>query len=101
LGGHEPTIHDLYRSFDEAGQKRREPMRKIVAANGKWDGSAPHHRGQDDLRRAILPRLAGVKLERLMSATGLTKGACSKIRSGKVVPHMRHWLPLEQLISSS
>jgi hypothetical protein len=45
----------------------------------------------------ILPRLAGVPLSRIQQATGLSVSACSKIRSGKLMPHGRHWAALAQI----
>jgi hypothetical protein len=41
--------------------------------------------------REILPSLQEVPLLALARATGLTYGYLSQIRSGKRVPHLRHW----------
>jgi hypothetical protein len=35
--------------------------------------------------------LADVKLTEIMAATGLSKSMASHIRSGRTVPHARHW----------
>jgi CRISPR associated protein Cas1 len=45
----------------------------------------------------ILPRLADVPLSRIQQATGLSVSACSKMRSGKLTPHVRHWAALAQI----
>ena len=69
-------------------------MAGVVAANRAWNGPAD----PKVFRRAIAPRLEACKLSELMKATGLTKGACSRIRAGQVVPHPRHWVGLEGLV---
>jgi len=51
----------------------------------------------DDYRQLVVPSLPKLKLETIMAATGLTKGACSMIRRGKVVPHPGHWGKLAML----
>ncbi len=45
----------------------------------------------------IQPRLPQLPLSALAAATGLSLSACSRIRSGKLVPHQRHWDALSQL----
>jgi hypothetical protein len=54
----------------------------------------------------VLPTMqlgfGGIGLQRfltvtLQSVTGLTNGACSAIRRGRVIPHSRHWKALRQL----
>jgi hypothetical protein len=51
-------------------------------------------------RVEVLPRLAGVPLSAMMNSTGLSSSACSRLRSGKLMPHARHWASLQQLIES-
>jgi hypothetical protein len=51
-------------------------------------------------RQHVLPGLQRFSLVTLQSVTGLSNGACSLIRRGRVVPHPRHWQPLQQLTSS-
>jgi hypothetical protein len=77
-----------------AGAKRRAAMATVVAANRAWAGDAIN---SAEFRRTILPHLAALKLADLMAATGLTKGACSRIRAGRVLPHPRHWQALETM----
>lgn len=80
-----------------AGIKRRRAMSNVVAANQEWEASAGAMPDFGHYRDAIAPALHGLPLRALMGATGLTKGACSKIRRGTVVPHPRHWEGLYQL----
>jgi hypothetical protein len=83
------------RGAPAAGAKRRQMMTAVVAANRAWDGPAD----PEVFRRGIAPRLETFKLSELMEVTGLTKGACSRIRAGPVVPHARHWAGLERLVN--
>jgi len=46
---------------------------------------------EDRYRVEVLPRLAAVPLSRLQEVTRLSISACSRIRSGKLMPHRRHW----------
>jgi hypothetical protein len=47
---------------------------------------------------AVLPALEALPLSALASATGLSISACSRIRSGKLSPHPRHWDALAFLV---
>jgi len=81
----------------EAGAKRRRAMREVLRADRAW---ARKHREIPDVafyRQEVLPGIQGVKLTQLAAQTGLTKSACSRIRSGEVVPHARHWTTLAEL----
>ena len=46
---------------------------------------------------AIRAGLAGIKLDAIAAAIGVSRTAASKIRSGHLVPHMRHWEALAEL----
>ena len=46
-------------------------------------------------RDEILPRLQAQPLSNIQQATGLSISACSRIRSGQLLPHRRHWLHLK------
>jgi hypothetical protein len=45
--------------------------------------------------------LADVKLTAIMAAAGLAKSSASQIRSGRTVPHVRHWSALAALARDS
>lgn len=84
------------RRSPEAGAKRREAMTRIARENRQWDRT----NGPTDaatFRRDILPQIQALRLKALIEATGLTKGACSRIRAGKTVPHPRHWQAFREL----
>lgn len=71
-------------------------MARIDRENKRWD----RWNGPTDaatFTRDILPQIQALPLKALMNTTGLTKGACSRIRAGKAVPHPRHWERLREL----
>jgi hypothetical protein len=45
----------------------------------------------------IREALSGIPLQRIMDAIDVSRTAASKIRSGKLVPHVRHWETLGSL----
>jgi len=71
-------------------------LRSVFAANRAWERE---HGSADPSRflETILPGLASVPLRTLVTATGLSKTACGAIRSGKKLPHPRHWNTLREL----
>jgi hypothetical protein len=84
------------RQAPEAAEKRRAAMKRIDRENKRWvRGTA--HTEPSLFRGEVLPLIQGAPLRSLLEATGLTKGACSRIRAGKTVPHPRHWGGLASL----
>lgn len=80
---------------------RRRRGRAIAAANAglaEWRAKHPgEHRRSPEAFAPIRAGIAKVKLSEIMAVTGLSKSTASQIRSGRVVPHARHWLPLSRL----
>jgi hypothetical protein len=80
---------------------RRERGRAIAAAHGglaEWRAEhADRDRPPPEAFAPIRDSLAGVKLREIMAATGLSKSMASQIRSGRAVPHVRHWPALFRL----
>jgi CRISPR-associated endonuclease Cas1 len=74
--------------------KRRRTMKRVIAANRAWSGPSA---APSVFRKEILPGLRDVRLTEIEQVTGLSSGACSRIRSGKSVPHPRHWEALADL----
>lgn len=63
-----------------------------------WSAANPGHVADPAMfEDAIRPGLTDVPLSRMQAATGLSLSACSRIRSGALVPHARHWESLEAL----
>jgi hypothetical protein len=74
-------------------------MAAVVSANKAWEAVAKSKLDPHEYRHRIAASLKDHPLKDIMAATGLTKGACSKIRKGSVVPHPRHWQALQQLLA--
>jgi CRISPR-associated endonuclease Cas1 len=82
----------------EARAKRRESLVAAKAAEREWDANGGQSTiTEQQLYEEVLPRLAGVPLSKLERATGLSNSSCSRIRSGKMTPHPRHWDTLARL----
>jgi hypothetical protein len=82
--------------------KRAESMAAIRAAEQKWERE--HCGMARPLPSEFMPireGLSGVPLGRIMEAIGVSRTAASKIRSGQLVPHIRHWEALARLVSAS
>ena len=79
----------------EAAEKRAATMSRRKRELKKWETEHPDTIADPDVfARKILPGLERVPLYELARATGLTHGYLSQIRSGKKVPHRRHWAAL-------
>jgi hypothetical protein len=70
---------------------RVEKMRRQKAERDVWEAA---HAGKvwdradfEPIRRA----LADVPISVLMSVTGLSRGACTSLRTGRAPCHPRHW----------
>jgi len=86
----------------EAKAKRFASRLRHVAAIRAWKPSdLPEWLSQETYRRDILPRLAPLKLPTLMAAMGISKPYAINIRSGKRIPHPRHWELLAKLAGLS
>jgi hypothetical protein len=82
-----------------AGEKRGAAMARRRREARNWNAEHPGKIVDPELfAREILPSLQGVPLSALVRATGLTYGYLSQIRSGKRVPHMRHWTAFRESI---
>ncbi len=83
-----------------AAAKRSKSLSKRKEEESSWRPNAEDRSWTGDRYQAeILPALEGLPLSALMRATGLSLSACSRIRSGQLVPHQRHWRPLLQILS--
>lgn len=76
------------------------PMRSNTAAIA--NGRGGHIRADRDeawFAPEIVPKLDGYSLSAIARATGLSVSACSRIRSGSQVPHVRYWNELLSLVT--
>jgi hypothetical protein len=68
------------------------------AAEREWEATGAHWAiNEQQLYEEVMPRLAEVPLSKIERATGLSNSACSRIRSGRMTPHPRHWDTLAEL----
>jgi hypothetical protein len=77
-------------------------MAAVRAAEQEWEQQ--HQRMVRPLPSEFAPireALSGVRLQTIMETIGVSRTAASKIRSGKLVPHVRHWEVLTRLIQTA
>jgi hypothetical protein len=87
------------RKDPKVNRRRGAAISESHRHNREWNRE---HRGDRNdgawFRREILRKLDTFPLSAIASATGLSLAACSRIRSGKRVPHPRHWGALLALV---
>ncbi|MFZ0573704.1 MAG: hypothetical protein WAM02_03345 [Candidatus Cybelea sp.] len=66
--------------------------------NRNWAREHPDQRDEAWFKREIAPKLDAFSLKEIGHATGLSLAACSRIRAGATVPHLRHWEALLALV---
>ncbi len=65
----------------------------------EWDrGNPTANRDQTHFRNQVLPLIAATPLSDIVRVTGLSVSAASRVRSGALTPHARHWAPIESLV---
>jgi len=91
-----PPTHTL-----EARNRRRKANSAQRQAQAEWDSNHPDaNRDPDWFRMEILPRLSTLSITRIAQATYLSTSSASKVRSGQLLPHPRHWERLGRLCQS-
>lgn len=81
--------------FVRTGAAPRPAMRSAAAYSVHV--AVPIRTRQRLFRREILPGLLGLPAKTLMDATGLSRRYCLLIRSGRRVPHPKHWDKLREI----
>ena len=82
----------------EADASRAENRRRHAAAQKIWlPSDQPAWLDEETYRRKILPRLATVTVSAIRVAMGVSKPYATEVRSGKRLPHPRHWQTLARL----
>jgi CRISPR-associated endonuclease Cas1 len=83
----------------EAEKKRSENRRRNITAQKAWQPSElPSWLDQRTYTQRILPRLSTVNVSAIQLAMRVSKAYAADIRSGKRVPHPRHWQSLSKLV---
>lgn len=85
--GHDSTARPKLSGAATASQQRKAAF--AWRDDGSLDGV--------DFWRYILPKLQGLPARVVAEAMGATISHGSKVRSGKVIPHRRHWDALAEL----
>lgn len=81
-----------------AETKRADKRRRDFAAQKAWPASdQPAWLNEKTYLRKIHPRLAVVTISAIRQALSVSKGYATNIRSGKRLPHPRHWQILANL----
>jgi len=87
---------------DQAQERRAETQRRHRSAKAGWKYSdLPAWLDKKVYRREIQPRLKRVSLSVLATKLGISIPYAVNIRSGRRVPHQRHWLSLAELADVS
>jgi CRISPR-associated protein Cas1 len=86
----------------EIRRSRGRAIAAAVAGVHDWRGKNPNSEHPPaEAFGSIRRGLADVKLTAIMAAAGLAKSSASQIRSGRTVPHVRHWSALAALARDS
>jgi hypothetical protein len=84
----------------EAAEKRSRSLSERKQQEQAWTpGRNDADWTLDRYQRDVLPELGRLSLSQIQEATGLSTSACSRIRSGKLTPHRRHWPVLSSAVS--
>jgi CRISPR-associated endonuclease Cas1 len=84
----------------EAEAQRADTMRKHEAAIREWKPTdLPEWLNDTTYGEKVQPHLPTVTIRAIMEALHVSKPYASDIRSGKKIPHQRHWRKLSQLIN--
>jgi CRISPR-associated endonuclease Cas1 len=87
-------------THNPAAQARRsETQRRQHAARSAWRPTdKPIWMNEEYYLQKIQPGLAAVQVPTIQKALSISEPYALRIRSGKCIPHVRHWLSLAQLV---
>ncbi len=81
-----------------ARARRATSLRAERAARDEWNREHPEEdHDRDAFTREILPGLSQLPLREITQVTGISDSAASRVRSGRLIPHPRHWAALREL----
>lgn len=81
-----------------ASEARSSANARQREAQKQWNESDGAELDLAWYEREILPRLSALTLPMIARATGASTSAASQWRSGKRVPHRRHWQKLAECL---
>jgi CRISPR associated protein Cas1 len=85
-------------AVSDTGLRKAAASVRVQEGLARWRDQGGGRRDPELFQKEILPHLREVPLSELMEATGLSEPYCSRIRRGRVVPHVRHWQVLMALV---
>jgi len=86
----------------EARARQAEKQRQHAAELKAWKPSEkPDWLTEEVYRERIQPRLASITVPAIASALGVSQPYAAEIRTGRYLPHPRHWLALARLVGVS
>lgn len=95
-----PAVADLPPTCRNCGATLYDRRRQLCSTC--WGvhrgGSSPIT--EEQYSTQVQPGLAAVGIKRLCEATGLSPSMCSRVRSGSLTPHPRHWVVLADLAAA-
>jgi CRISPR-associated endonuclease Cas1 len=86
------------RSTPSNRNKHGEDARTQAVEIAAWKKKNPVRPSKAIFTAEILPTLRALPSATIVSATGLSKIMCAKVRRGEIVPHPRHWPALRALV---
>jgi len=89
-------------SHNPAAKKRRSASVALQQQRQReWKDRHPNHIGDpDDYLSNIAPRLAAFRTTTIASALGVSRTSAVKYRKGTLIPHVRHWDALRELVAN-
>ena len=82
----------------EAAELQRTRNAEVRLTEQQWEmTNSDKAFDRERFLREVAPNLASVTLTTIAKATGMSTSAASQVRSGKRVPHPRHWAALEEI----
>ena len=90
-------------SHSRAAEARRAAtQRRNAAAISTWKASdLPEWFTEEIYRTKIQPALAGITVPAIATTLGISEPYATNIRSGRRIPHRRHWLALGRFVGVS
>ena len=86
----------------EAQAKRSATHRRQAAARKAWNPSAnPAWLNEEAYRERIMPKLRSITVPAILSTLHVSEPYATNIRSGRCIPHPRHWVPLARLTDTA
>jgi CRISPR-associated endonuclease Cas1 len=81
----------------DVAQKRGATHREQLRLNAEWEVANVPTMTEAEYRAHVMPALARLSARAIAAVLGLSQGYAARVRKGEIVPHPRHWPPLERV----